>query len=247
MAVSNRVKLVIINNPNVSTKRLAELAHCDVSQINRGLRELNIPHDTPEKRNMETRLSRLLDVYNANTHRYMDDITVTKILGYKRERRSVVSQVRSRLMELGYCFAVLTENKSGRHTFKLLYQKPAPGYYRCDDPKLKPTSPVDWQSLKESRQSNDMFDVIEIIEELNESGYWTEYDITRELGCEHSKARRLRHALCTDKNVQYHSRGESGKRQYRILGYGKTSSEPTRSRSLYSGDTLTTDLNKVFR
>ncbi|CAH9015532.1 hypothetical protein VP142E351_P0053 [Vibrio phage 142E35-1] len=237
MAVSNRVKLVIINNPNTSAKRLSKLAYVDISQIHRGLRELNIPQHS------ETRISRLLDVYNANTHRYMDDVTVTKILGYKRERRSVVSHVRSRLMELGYCFAVLTENKSGRHTFKLLYQKPAPGYYRCDDEVLEPGD-IDWQSLKESRQSNDMFDVIEIIEELNESGYWTEYDIARELGCEHSKARRLRHALCTDKNVQYHSRGESGKRQYRILDYGKTT---TRSRSLYSGDTLTTDLNKVFR
>lgn len=195
----------------------------------------------------KTRISRLLDVYCANTDRYLDDIETTKLMGYKRERRSVVSQVRTRLMELGYCFAVLTNNPSGRHTFKLLYRKPAPGYYRCDDDILEPGD-IDWQSLKESRQSNDTFDVIEIIEELNVSGYWTEYDIAREMGVEHKRARQLRHALCTDKKVQYHSRGEAGKRQYRITGYGNTSSTSKQSsRGLYQCDSLTTDLNKVFR
>ena len=178
----------------------------------------------------------------AREGEWWSDIIMGKTINYQR---SNVTHLRERALRNGIGFNIKMDKlPNNSYVFMYKYNPDITGYISVDE-KMEPLPLNDFAEVRYSLACESTIELLHVLYDLNQTGYWTIDELAERLYCDHKRAKNRLYDLMSAHKNKFHVHGRIGdgkKREY-IVTYPKPPCQVIPE----TVNDNTSLINKVFR
>lgn len=151
---------------------------------------------------------------------WWSDITMGELINYRRRN---VTHMREQALRKGVGFNIKMDKlPNNSHIFMYKYNPDVTGYVSVDE-KMKPLPLDEFVEIRYSLKCENTIEVLQVLYDLNQTGYWTIDDLAEKLYCGHKRAKDRLYSLMSAHRDKFHVHGriDDGKNREYIVTYPK--------------------------
>lgn len=151
---------------------------------------------------------------------WWSDITMGKLINYRRRN---VTHMRERALRNGIGFNIKMDKlPNNSYIFMYKYNPGVTGYVSLDE-KMEPLPLDKFTEIRYSLACENTIEVLQVLYDLNQNGYWTINELAERLYCDHKRAKDRLYALMSAHKDRFHVHGriDDGKKREYIVTYPK--------------------------
>lgn len=151
---------------------------------------------------------------------WWSDATMGELINYRRRN---VTHMRERALRNGIGFNVKMDKlPSNSYVFMYKHNPDVIGYVSVDE-KMEPLPLDKFVEIRYSLACENTIEMLHVLYDLNQSGYWTIDELAERLYCDHKRAKGRLYALMSTHKDKFHVHGRinDGKKYEYIVTYPK--------------------------